>query len=263
MKYYDRNRRRVIQTGHNATAQFWDDKWQDQQIGSYNQDSVRPFVALTEAFLPAGARILEGGCGTAGKVAALVNAGYEVVGIDFAEETVQRINRARPEFDVRVGDVFALPFDADSFDGYWSFGVIEHFWDGYDDLLGEAWRVLKRGGYLFITFPNLSPIRRLKAALGLYGRWNGRHAPAGFYQFLLDPQSVSEALVRKGFEVVHLSRIQAGSGAKQELKYAWKLVNGIASTLPVGLVRPTARAYETAFASSLGHLALVAARKCG
>lgn len=261
LKYYDRNHRRLIQTGRNATAQFWDDKWQDDQIGVYDKDAVRPFVELTAEYLPAGAKVLEGGCGTAGKVAALLDAGYAVTGIDFAEHTVQRIRRVRPEFEVRVGDVFALPFEADTFDGYWSFGVIEHFWDGYDGLLMEARRVLREEGHLFLTFPSISPLRACKAMLGIYPRWEREVEPQGFYQFLLDPNGVCDALGKNGFEVVHNSRIQANSGAKQELKLVWKLASLLSNVVPDLLVSRIGQGFEAAFASTLGHLSLVAARK--
>lgn len=261
MKYYDRNRRWVIQTGRSATAQFWDDKWHDDQIGTYRPDAVRPFIDLTAAYLQRGARILEGGCGTAGKVAALINAGYAVTGVDFANDTVQRIKRLRPDFNVQVGDVFSLPFADSSFDGYWSFGVIEHFWGGYDGLLSEAWRVLNAEGYMFLTFPGVSPLRRLKAWLHLYHPWQGGGEPAGFYQFLLDPESVRSALHKHGFEVVHLSRIQAGSGAKQELKLAWKLTSILARAVPEVITQRAARGFESIFAPTVGHLGLIAARK--
>ncbi len=261
MKYYDRSFHRLIQTGRSATAKFWDEKWQDDQIGLYDEDAVRPFLDLTSACLSAGAKILEGGCGTAGKVAALRDAGYAVTGIDFAEDTVQRIKRVRPEFDVQVGDVYSLPFESDSFDGYWSFGVIEHFWNGYDGLLREAWRVLQENGYLFLTFPSISPLRSVKATLGIYPVWRGDAEPNGFYQFVLDPQGVCDALRRNGFEVVHRSRIQAGSGAKQELKYGWKLANVLSKAVPELLSNRIALAFEAVFASALGHLSLVAARK--
>ncbi|MCC7546821.1 MAG: class I SAM-dependent methyltransferase [Burkholderiales bacterium] len=262
MKYYDRNRRCVIQTGHSATAKFWDEKWQDEQIGLYNLESVRPFVDLTAAYLPAGASILEGGCGAAGKVAALVDAGYAVTGIDFAENTVRRINRVRPDFEVQVGNVFALPFHESSFDGYWSFGVIEHFWGGYDMLLREAWRVLKTGGYLFLTYPSMSPLRRFKAKCRVYRTLPAfQHEPADFYQFLLDDKDVLTKLTACNFQVERISRIQSASGIKQELALVWKVSQILNIAMPNRLVERVESGTDSLLAGVVGHLSIVAARK--
>ena len=52
--------------------------------------------------------------------------------MDFAEESVRRARLEYPGLDIREGDVRSLPFPAGHFDGYWSIGVIEHFWGGYD-----------------------------------------------------------------------------------------------------------------------------------
>ena len=45
--------------------------------------------------------------------------------------------------------------------------TIEHFIDGYDAILSEMYRVIKEGGYLFLTVPSMSIIRKVKAALGM------------------------------------------------------------------------------------------------
>lgn len=46
-----------------------------------------------------------------------------------------------------------LSFNNDCFDFVYSISVIEHIYDGYMDALNEMLRVLKPGGYLYVTFP--------------------------------------------------------------------------------------------------------------
>ena len=65
-------------------------------------------------------------------------------------------------------DVRNLNFDDGFFDGYWSLGVIEHFYEGYERIIKEVNRVIKRNGFVFLTFPSLSFLRKFKSKWGLY-----------------------------------------------------------------------------------------------
>ena len=72
-----------------------------------------------------------------------------------------------PDLNIDFGDVRSLPYKKSSFDGIWSLGVIEHNWDGYDQILREAHRVLRSGGYFFLAFPSFSPLRKLKVIFNI------------------------------------------------------------------------------------------------
>ena len=75
---------------------------------------------------------------------------------DSAEDVVKKINALVPELDIRQGDVFNLQEEDQSLDGYWSLGVIEHYFDGYDGISNEMKRVLKKDGVLaVVTFHSL------------------------------------------------------------------------------------------------------------
>jgi ubiquinone/menaquinone biosynthesis C-methylase UbiE len=156
---------------------------------------------VTAERLPRGARVLEGGCGRGTKVRALADAGFDAVGVDFASDSVRNARGHYPGLDIRQGDVRRLGFDDATFDGYWSIGVIEHFWDGYDEILAEARRVLKPGGYLFLTAPWFSPYRRRKARAGGYPRGEFETEPGDFYQYALGRGEVTAALARHGFTI--------------------------------------------------------------
>lgn len=262
MKYHDVEHSRLIQVGRKANAEYWDDAWSGNEIASYDPQLVMPYVDLTKRFLPVASRVLEGGCGAGGKVAALTAAGYRMVGVDYAPETVSRLNRLCPEFDIRVGDVFQLDFPDGYFDGYWSFGVIEHFWTGYQKIIYEAHRVIRDQGYLFLTFPCMSPLRKLKAGMGFYKPWQGADEPTGFYQFILPVEDVTHTLKSCGFEIDSVSAIQIRSGVKQELSVCWKIWGGLSRVWGPGVEKKIGGWLERQWAGYAGHLGLVAARAC-
>jgi ubiquinone/menaquinone biosynthesis C-methylase UbiE len=170
-----------------------------------------------------------------------------------------------PELSIDVGDLRRLPYPDNSFDGYWSFGVIEHFWNGYDELLYEARRVLNEGGFLFLTFPTLSPLRQFKWRLGFYSKlpdikFSKEDGPQGFYQFFLSHREVCSKLDEIGFDVIDHYFDNVQSGIKQELPRVYRVLSFILRMAPA-FVRNKAIALAEEFAFFLGHLSVIVAKK--
>ncbi len=240
-RYYDPQGRRLVYAAEEATPEFWDARWRidDEELRRRLERPGHSFtVPVTRRYLaPAAGPILEGGCGRAIHVAALERAGYRVVGLDSAEQTVAAVRRVAPGLDVRVGDVRAIDAPDGAFAGYWSIGVIEHFYEGYAPILDEAARVLRPGGVFFLVFPHMSPLRRLRAALGTYPRRTDR--PDGFYQFALDPKRVRRDVEARGFALLS-SRGRAGvHGLYEELGVLGRIVDPVRTgrAAPVRLLR--------------------------
>jgi SAM-dependent methyltransferase len=224
MRFYDRNNCRIIHTDSSPTPEFWDSHWQKNLLSQEVILGIKPtFVSrITEKYLkPKDGIILEGGCGQATHVASLSYRGYQCIGIDNANKTISAIKKVSPDLDVRYGNVRELPFEKNKFIGYWSLGVIEHFWEGYEKVGHEIARVLKPGGLLFLTFPYMSPIRKLKAHLNLYPIWKGGSKPIDFYQFVLDHRSVISNFEKWGFELLNLKPLDGIKGTKSEIHFLY------------------------------------------
>ena len=134
-RFHDVENNRLIYIDKEATKEFWEDHWLTEDF--YQAVTLTPnsWVArTTKKYLRIGSTVLEGGCGRANFVYSLQNNGFKAVGLDFAPKTVELIKSAVPELNIKLGDVRLLPFEDGSFDGYWSMGVIEHFWNGYDNI---------------------------------------------------------------------------------------------------------------------------------
>lgn len=219
MRYFDPVKKQLIYIESKAGPSFWDLHWKlDKNIRIILRIKNTFVSNITRQFLkPKDGIILEGGCGKGHNVASLINNGYRVIGIDYAEKTVSLINQFLPELDIKLGDVRKLPFDDKYFIGYWSLGVIEHFWEGYGPIASEMSRVIKDNGYLFLTFPYMSPLRRIKARLGLYDLWHETIPTNDFYQFALNSKLVIEDFQKLGFKLVMTLPFDGIKGTKDEI----------------------------------------------
>ena len=213
--YYDTRQNRLVYIGRTADQEYWDEHWAIN-AGPTAVRRRNVFVSrVTRKWLPSGARVIDAGCGLAHTVYTLHSDGYEAYGVDFAAHTVAAVNRLAPELRVTVADVRKMDqFPDHYFDGCWSVGVIEHFYEGYRAVVHEMRRVLRPGGVAFVTVPSLSPIRRLKRRLGAYPEFSGN--PQAFYQFALDPKTVIREFGTHGFSLLSTGFRGGLKGLKDE-----------------------------------------------
>jgi len=159
-------RKKYLHNSYGEKNEFWDRNWD----GDWEQKSSQPptvFLKLAVKmmeYLKPGMLLLEGGCGDGRYVRYFAGKGIKSIGIDFAQSTVQNVKKNIPNIDVRVGDIRSLEFPNECFDAYYSGGVIEHLEDGLGPQLAEAHRVLKKGGYFFVTVPHMNFSRKCAAA---------------------------------------------------------------------------------------------------
>jgi len=221
MPYFDKQNNRLIYLEKQATPDFWDSHWKLDHFVRTKLLNVRdtPVTTVLKKYIkPEDGMILEGGCGNALQVAALVNNGYQCIGVDYAPRTVRIINEAIPELSVCLGDVRHLNFEDAHFAGYLSLGVIEHFWEGYETIGLEMARVIKPFGYLFLAFPYMSPLRKLKGRLGFYPMWKPSQNPSNFYQFALDHKLVTQSFLKRGFYLLEAIPMLGLRATKDEIK---------------------------------------------
>jgi SAM-dependent methyltransferase len=139
-------------------------------------------ILFNRAQVGQGTRLLDIACGSGYAAGVAADRGAQVSGLD-ASEALIAIARARtPSGNFRVGDIFALPFDDDRFDVATSFNGI---WQGCEDALREARRVVRPGGLIgfsvwgaprrlgllpyFAALLELSPAEHVDATLGQGG----------------------------------------------------------------------------------------------
>ena len=111
---------RLLYLDREADEQFWDEKWEAAARVTFASPPRHGLtIRITRRYLPAGSRVLEGGCGLGDVVHALDKAGFAADGIDFAPKVVQAINAHWPHLNVTVGDVRHISCEDDFYNGYW------------------------------------------------------------------------------------------------------------------------------------------------
>jgi ubiquinone/menaquinone biosynthesis C-methylase UbiE len=139
------------------------------RVNGYGR-SIERYLRENPLRLPAGARVLDAGCGTGLLTLALLRVlkrPAEITSIDLSVRSLQTARRAveklRPAPRSRVtfaqADALALPFADDTFDLVMTSGVLEYL--PLREGLGEMSRVLAPGGHLFFVPVRPSPATRL------------------------------------------------------------------------------------------------------
>jgi len=230
---------------------YWTRVWKEEggpkeQIGQIPSKNEYKVMAPYLARLPKEARLLDGGCGLGDWTAYFSRNGFPTTGLDISRSTVAKLHELFPDVTFAAGDIRRTEFEDASFDGYFSWGVFEHFEDGLQPCIAEAYRILKPGGFLFVSVPFDNIRHALRSGTSVR---RGQHADAGgarFYQWRLTRQELSRELCLGGFNVEAVETIHKRQGVLRSLHheiglpYSWLLTKGLATVLspfiPGGLV---------------------------
>jgi SAM-dependent methyltransferase len=131
---------------------------------------LEPFIADYADFAHSRGRyVLEIGVGLGTDFVQFARAGAQVTGVDLTEHAVALVRRRLEleglQGDVRVTDAETLPFEDQSFDRVYSWGVLHHTPDTAR-AVGEAIRVLRPGGDLCVMLY----ARQSWVAFGMWAR---------------------------------------------------------------------------------------------
>lgn len=208
---------------------YWTDRWRDRDktpdVSAIVTKEEYRLMRFGLDRLERGSRILDGGCGLGEWTLALAREGFDVTGLDLSESTVARLNTLFPDSSFKVGDLRRTGFADGAFDAYFSWGAFEHFECGLGECVEEANRILRPGGWLFVSVPFHNWRLMLRDAIGLE-RGDGEVVgpdggltPHRFYQWRLTRQELRRELELRGFSVHSVSPIAKLTGVGRMLQW--------------------------------------------
>lgn len=169
--------REMAEAPHETPVELWSGLWREAKVDTetlhgFAADFYSTLLAWTEERSGSACRVLEPGCGTGrfSRLLAQEHPNWTVTALDLSPEARRFFGAGAgrlPNVDFVEGDLFALPFEDDTFDIVFNEGVVEHF-PNYQLAINEMARVLAPGGLMVVAVPNLRNVwhTRHKAAVG-------------------------------------------------------------------------------------------------
>lgn len=187
-----------------ATTDFWEEHWGRQSPEALARIAeTSPLKGLILKNLPpAGARVLEAGCGLGQYVVLLRRDGYHAIGTDWSLPPLRACRAWAAATPLAVMDLRRLGFRPDAFAAYVSLGAVEHDPEGPDPILIEARRVLGPSGVLIVSVPYVNLARFAAMWWVRYRNRRRRDGGGQFYQFAFSRREARAFIERNGFRVL-------------------------------------------------------------
>jgi SAM-dependent methyltransferase len=178
-------------------------------------------IPLRYLAVPHKGRMLDVGCGDGAVVKLAQDCGWQAEGVDFDPDAVA--NARSQGLAVRLGKLTEQKFPNDLFDLVLMNHVIEHVYDPLGTLR-EIRRVLRPGGLLVVTTPNLG-----SQGFRHFGR-NWVHLDPPRHLYLFDPHALRSLAAEAEF------RVRSASSTLRVTPFSYLASRSIAHTGKIGLL---------------------------
>tara|TARA_Y100001968_G_scaffold135199_1_gene123353 strand:+ start:455 stop:916 length:462 start_codon:yes stop_codon:yes gene_type:complete len=137
--------------------EYWIDRWEAVAADKAMQNKLKyplcSSLSILDITKKANSRILEAGCGTGRLLRYFHKNQYNIIGIDFAENAIKKIEELELELKAEVGDITDLRFENNTFTHVLAFGLYHNFEEEMLNIaLKDTFRVMDIGGVLCASF---------------------------------------------------------------------------------------------------------------
>lgn len=213
-----------------AAGEAWGSRANDWSC-LYEHYSIDVLIALFARLgVRPGIRLLDIACGSGLAVRVADAMGATVAGIDAAPDLVEVGRERTPTADLRVGSMFALPWPDASFDAAVS---VNGIWGGCEAALDEAFRVLRPGGLIGLSFWGTGPPLDIRTFFRIFAA----HAPAEHRGSMRQLNNISaegvaeQMLTASGFVVLERGgRTSVIEWPDAEI--AWRAISSVGPAVP-------------------------------
>ncbi len=219
------NKHEVVWT-EEKIKNFWD-SFDSSGIDYFSKTASRKIFQLTKKYLKKNSRVLDYGCGEGDLIGYLLSQGVSCQGLDYSVKALAKVEEkfaGHPQFlgVMLSGNSSSKSIDAGAFDFIFSIETLEHTLPAQLPLvIDELFRLLKQGGYLFITVPNNEKLEKYKTICSDCG------AVFHYMQHLnsFSAARLSDLLAKQGFKKIFCRTAFLGEsrGIFHKMKYSLNL----------------------------------------
>lgn len=167
-----------------------------------NEAELNELMSLVEP----GGHVLDAGCGSGVVTQALVDKGFQVTGIDISQKMIGIARKRIPDAEFIVGDMAALDFDDETFDGIVSTYAVFHIpRTKHFSLFQDFHRILRKGGAILFSIGS----KEMDGTDGVW-EWDEFQSVPMFWSYY-PPTKTVELLESADFQIVFSRNVeQAG-----------------------------------------------------
>jgi SAM-dependent methyltransferase len=131
---------------------FWQDYWLEHGIDheEFRDLEIYP-IRMTLRHVKPGEKILECGCGAGRVIRHLAKEGYDIIGLEYDRNIVEKLKTCQPPIKVVEGDASKIQFSDNSFDVSLCFGTVGPLHDKTAAAIRELQRVTRPGGTVVLS----------------------------------------------------------------------------------------------------------------
>ena len=201
------NNRMALYSEGKTGEDYWNEYWDEDHVRNMirqGQENHYSEVHDYMHYLDKNSLTVEGGCGPGRMVVNMHELGYNIMGIEYDQQTVDFVNKHFPKYKIVQGDIHDIRLKDGEAGGYISLGVAEHFTEGPSKLLNESRRILKKGGRAIFQIPFLNSHRFKLFKFLRVTKPNPDYPGMSFFQYYYSEDEFKSELEKAGYKILEV-----------------------------------------------------------